>query len=455
MKNFTKRTLSVIALGLIFSFCTGQTPSAWEWAKQFGGSGKDIGNGIITDIDGNSYITGCFENIGTFGSINVTSYGNSDVFIAKYNSKGECLWVKSAGGSGWDEGKGIAFDGKNSIYVAGYFSDVSDFGGLKVKSNGKKDIFIAKFTIDGQIQWVKSYGGDDDDIGAAVCLDKIGNIGLVGSYNNTVIISEGKFTSSGQSDILIAKLDSDGKVLFAKSAGGNLADIPTDINSDTKNNIIIAGYFMGVATFDTKRITSNGESDMFSAKYDEKGNLTWVIRGGGSTGNDMAQSLICDGKDNIYITGYFSGVADFGLKKLRATNKTNDFFLIKCDPTGQTLWAVQSEGQGDEHGRDLIFDSKGNIYLAGEFNATFVYGNTAMKNRLDWDTFVLKYDTEGKMIGGFNSSGEGYDRPSGIGCDKDNSLYVIGFFNKTITFDNTILKTSEEADGFIVKHKAF
>ena len=91
------------------------------WAKNAGGIGYDYGYGIATDANGNSYVTGSFYGTATFGTIQLVSYGYDDIFIAKYDASGNCIWAKKAGGINWDFGYSISTDGNGNEFITGIF----------------------------------------------------------------------------------------------------------------------------------------------------------------------------------------------------------------------------------------------------------------------------------------------------------------------------------------------
>jgi hypothetical protein len=127
----------LVQLLAILAFTTFALAQNLLWAKRAGGTGDDICGGlqsnnercagIAVDGSGNSYVTGSFQFTATFGpgeanQTQLTFVGNSDIFIAKYNSNGTLAWAKQAGGSGIDGGFGIAVDGSGNSYVTGFFS---------------------------------------------------------------------------------------------------------------------------------------------------------------------------------------------------------------------------------------------------------------------------------------------------------------------------------------------
>ena len=89
MKNFP--TLLPIFFALLLSVMAAHAQAPiFAWANRAGGTAIDYGRDIAVDGNGNSYITGSFQGSATFGSTTLTSSGNSDVFIAKYDAVGQC-----------------------------------------------------------------------------------------------------------------------------------------------------------------------------------------------------------------------------------------------------------------------------------------------------------------------------------------------------------------------------
>jgi len=124
------------------------------WIKQMGGTSYDRGNSITTDAGGNVYTTGCFIDTVDFdpgtGITNLTSPGNSDVFIQKLDTAGIFLWVKQMGGTSSGYGSSITIDADDNVYTTGYFYNTVDFdpgaGTTNLTSTGSADIFIQKLS---------------------------------------------------------------------------------------------------------------------------------------------------------------------------------------------------------------------------------------------------------------------------------------------------------------------
>ena len=118
--------------------------SNWLWVKQAGGTNWDYGYGIAVNANGNSYVTGYFYGSAIFGTTTLTSSGDKDIFVAKMDSSGNWLWAKQAGGTSNDIGIGIDVDDNGNSYITGGFIDIATFGTTTLTSSGYYDIFVAK-----------------------------------------------------------------------------------------------------------------------------------------------------------------------------------------------------------------------------------------------------------------------------------------------------------------------
>src|ERR1022692_4879088 len=191
-----------------------QSPD-WLWAEKAAGVADEQGNSIAVDSSGNSYVTGYFNSTTiTFGSTTLTTAGGYDIFIAKYNANGNVVWAKRAGGSGDEGGYGIAVDGSGNSYVTGYFNSSSiTFDTITLTGAGGNDMFIAKYDSSGNVMWAKSAGGSNNDIGNGIAVNSSGISYITGNFTSSSI-TFGSTTltnaSNDTSDIFIAKYDANG-----------------------------------------------------------------------------------------------------------------------------------------------------------------------------------------------------------------------------------------------------
>jgi len=210
------------------------------------------------------------------------SVGPVDLFVAKYSATGSLLWAKSAGGTAVDQGLAIAVDDSGNSYVTGLFEGIATFGTTEVNetiltSTGSRDIYVAKFGPSGSLLWATQAGGSDsNDHAEDIVVDATGHIFVTGFYNESTTFGLGEtyettLISSGSFDIFAAKFDADGSVLWAKGAGGSSFDIGAGIAVDASGNSYVTGFFEALTIFGTGEanettLISTNARDLFVAK---------------------------------------------------------------------------------------------------------------------------------------------------------------------------------------------
>ncbi|MFS0518943.1 beta strand repeat-containing protein [Nostoc sp. UIC 10607] len=350
------------------------------WAQKLGGTLTDVGLGITVDEAGNSYATGFFSGIATFGSTTLTSTGNEDAFITKLDSNGNVLWAQKLGGTESDSGLGITTDAIGNIYAT---------GALNANSS---DTFIHKLDQNGNILWTKNLGGTSPDSGFGITNDKDGNTYVSGFFRGTATFGSTTLTSAGNEDAFITKLDSSGNFLWAKSLGGISDDRGRGIIVDETGNAYFTGYFSVSATFGSTTFNSAGNADAFVAKLDNNGNTLWAKNLGG-TESDEGYGIVADEVGNIYVSGLFSSTGTFGNSTLSSTGDS-DAFIAKLDSNGNVLSAQKFGGVSSDLGTGIATDGKGNIYATGGFSDTATFGNITLTSAGNTDAFVVKLGEE-------------------------------------------------------------
>jgi hypothetical protein len=334
------------------------------WAKNMGGEFYDGVGSIAVDASGNVYITGDFWGTVDFdpgvGTVSLTSAGSRDIFILKLDASGNIVWAKDIGGAGYDYGISIAVDISGNVYTTGIFQETADFdpgvGTLNFTSIGYGDIFVQKLDTSGNLVWAKQMIGTVRGIGNSIAVDASGNVYTTGYFSGTVDFDPGsstlKLTSAGNNDeIFVQKLDASGNLLWAKQMGGaSSGGNGYCIAVDASGNVYTTGYFYGTIDFNpgagTANLTSAGLEDIFVQKLSASGNLLGAIQMGGKNG-DIGRSIAVD-VDNLYITGSFSGTADFdpgaGTVNLEPVGSLDIFVQkLKQNITSQLVTSVAAE----------------------------------------------------------------------------------------------------------------
>lgn len=318
-----------------------------------------------------------------------------------------------------------------------------------------------------------SIGGRLNEIANGISVDANGNSLVVGYFLDSADFDPSPATaylkSKGSYDVFLAKYDKNGKYLWAKAIGGTDSEFGNSIAVDVIGNAYITGVFRGTADFDpnagTSNLTSAGGDDIFIAKYDSSGNLSWAGRIGNS-GTDNAKSIAIDANRNVYITGFFAGTVDFdpsGNTANKISGGVNDAFFAKYNTNGTYIWAHDIGGTWDEYGTGICIDGNSNVYLAGTFNGTVDFNPQGTALQLvsagGEDMFLAKYSSvTGNLIWvnqiGANDPSIGNIRT--IDTDLNGNVYISGFIWGSMDFDpgsgSKILSAINNQDAFIAKY---
>jgi hypothetical protein len=431
MKIFLRSFLIVCIISVINSnFIHAQS---FDWVKGISSSVGSVAGGSVTvDVAGNSYVTGNFYGTTTFGSLQLTSFGNSDIFVAKYDPAGTCLWVKQAGSSDADAGYSISLDLNGNIYVTGYFSGTAAFGSIQLTSVAGYDVFIAKYDAAGNCIWAKSAGSIYNDWGYTIAVDASGNSYLTGRFNGSITFGTINLTGFGSWYIFIAKYDTKGNCIWAQVAGGAGTDEGYGLALDAKGRSYITGRFSGNATFGTFLLSSYGGYDIFTAKYDTNGICLWAKKAG-SINADRGMNISVDANENSYVTGWFKGTVTFDTIQLPGIGN-NDIFVAKYDTYGNCIWAKQMGGINDDAGNAISVDQFGNSFTTGLFQGPGTFGTYQLSGFKNQDVFITHYDSKGNCIWAQQAGGLVNDYGNGITTDASGNCFVTGVFQDSATF---------------------
>jgi hypothetical protein len=175
------------------------------------------------------------------------------------------------------------YDGLGYVYLVGGFTGTVRFGGTLITSNGLNDLYLCKFTTEGDLIWVTTQGGSNSDIAYDFAIAKNGSVYVVGSFSSATMLYGHSLKSRGESDALILKYDRNGKNLWVWDiAGGDSATVTCSIAIDETGAIYIGGTFTGTTYVagDTM-LTSKGYRDMFLVKLTNDDHFVRVVQYGG------------------------------------------------------------------------------------------------------------------------------------------------------------------------------
>jgi len=370
----------------------------------------------------------------------------STIVYAQYDLQWQ--WAKRAGGETIDSGSDISADNNGNTYISGTFHNTADFGSILLDSrNLSADVFVAKMNSSGDWLWAKSAGSDYEDCSYSITNDNNGNCYIIGSFRGTADF--GNTILTGDSlfyDIYIAKLDSNGNWLWARKAGGTGNDEGYSICSDNNGNCFITGYFEGNASFGSTTLSNNGQKDIFISKLDTNGNFLWT-HGAGNTLDDRGRGIATDGNGNCYVTGDCHGTVSFGNWGFPGIGGS-DVFITKFNTYGICVWAYRGGGYDDDSGVDLDVDGDGNIYITGSFTGPAHFGPYSVYNS---GIFVTKMNSEGFSLWARQITCTSSNASNGITVDSTGNSYITGNYSGTATFGLHSITCFGDEGTFIAK----
>ena len=366
------------------------TGSALVYSTYLGGSGLDQGNGIAVDSSGNAYVTGytISTDFPTMNPFQPIYGGNEDAFVAKLNPTGSALVYSTyLGGSGLDQGNGIAVDSSGNAYVTGYTGS-TDFPTMTPlqpanSSGGDYDAFVAKLNPTGSALVYSTYlGGSGWDFGQGIAVDSSGNAYVTGTTQSTDFptknpLQQANGAGDGQ-NAFVAKLNTTGSALvYSTYLGGSAGDEGLGIAVDSSANAYVTGYTgPDFPTMNPLQPAFGGGTygtDAFVTKLNPTGSglIYSTYLGGGE--NDVGSAIAVDSSGNAYVTGYTQSTDFPTVNPSQPANGGgySDAFVAKLNPTGSALvYSTYLGGSGEELGHGIAADGPGNAYVTGYTDST-------------------------------------------------------------------------------------
>lgn len=426
------------------------------WSKKIGGAGSDAARSVAVDGDGNYIVTGYFSEEVDFGGGPIKSLGDKDGFLSKYDASGVHLWTKQLGGLDEDIGQSVEVDSRGNIIVTGTFKGKADFGGGDpFESAGMTDTFIARYSPEGKHLWSRRVGGENEDRGYDVAIDSKDNIIVTGYFTEPGINLGGEdLHSAGYADIFVAKYAPTSEHIWSWRIGGKVDDLGRAVAVDADDNIVLAGDFHESIVLGGKTLTSAGNADVLLAKFDADGKLLWS-RSFGDHFHDFTVGLALDHNGHIVMTGGFELNIDFGGGELKGERK-KEIFLAKFTGDGRHLWSKRFGSRDDDVGSGLAVDSYGNVYLSGWFWKDVDFGGGALESAGQSDVVLAKYAPDGSFVWAKRFGDAGSDFGRALAVDDTDHIVLVGTFRGTIDFGGEPIefggtKKKPEGDAFIAK----
>jgi hypothetical protein len=338
--NFGGTPLTGDTAGDIFLVKLSGATGAYVWSKSYGSSGTDLVSGLAVDSNHDIVIVGSYKCAGlpcqtqptlTFGGATFTNAGDYDGWIAKLSgTNGGHIWSAAFGSTGHDFANGVAVAGNGDVAVTGSFSGTVNFGDGPRSSAGLMDIFIARYSSAGTLQYTQRYGSTGDDQGNAVSVGTAGQTFFLGTFSGTVNFGgPTPLTANGSSASVVAKYTLAGANAWAETFDSTGTVLGADVGAIPGAVVVIAS-FCGSVTLGTQTLSSATacpDYDILVTQLaDTDGTPAAAVRHGG-TGSEIGASVSVASDGRIFTAGSFTGFAEFGGNAYQSKGSFDGFIL--------------------------------------------------------------------------------------------------------------------------------
>jgi hypothetical protein len=234
------------------------------------------------------------------------------------------------GGYGEDKAFGLAVDSSGYSYITGFFYYDAYFSNSSdtLRADGSSsDIFICKYNPEGEVSVAKRVGGYYTEAAFGIAIDNDKAVLITGYFLEETSFGECSVQNYRYNEVFVAKYDSNFVCEWANREGGDHNDIAYDIAVDDIGNIYVTGMYDSIGNFGGKAVNSAEYYDIFICKYNNKGILLWM-RSAGGTGSDIPKAVCLQGNNTLYVTGYYFESCAFGGINAQFSQKS-DIFLTK------------------------------------------------------------------------------------------------------------------------------
>jgi uncharacterized delta-60 repeat protein len=355
------------------------------WTRTYGGSNWDEAYSVQQTADGGYVVAGYTASFGV---------GEWDLYLVKTDSQGDTLWTRTYGWIGFDGARSVQQTTDGGYIVAGY---TWSFGA------GYDDFYLVKTDSQGRYLWSRTYGGTGYEEAYSCRRTTDGGYVLAG-YTDSF--------GAGSTDFYLVKTDSLGDTLWTRTYGGSSWDVAYSVQQTSDGGYVVAGY---------TRSFGAGDLDFYLVKTDGEGDTLWTRTYGGSH-EDWARSVEQTSDGGYVVAGH---THSFG--------GGEHFYVVKTNGQGDTLW-TRTYGGGTAAKASAVQQTDDEGYI--------VAGGSLSSAAGSWDFYLVKTDSLGDTLWTRTYGGTGTDEAYSVQQTADGGYVLAGY---------TESYGAGEADFYVVK----
>jgi hypothetical protein len=347
----------------------------------------------------------------------------------------KCTWQFTLGSTSKEQITAIAAGPNGHTYAAGTFEGTLQIGPTSHKSQGKTDVFLGKWDTKGNLLWFVSFGASGIDTPNALTVGQDGAIYLVGSFEQQFQLDSVQLKSNGGTDAFVLKFSASGKAIWGFAAGGPSADEGHGVAVDGNGILSIAGTFSGTATFGNKQATAGALArQVFVLQFASGGSVGWLLAGG-SQFFDTCHTLVSGAGGQLYLGAGFDSPATFGGLAIKGPDLGYTVgTLANISAAGKVNWIKQVTGETGAQIRHIIANQQG-IWVAGTFEKQLTSFDGKVYNGKGLiDVFFSRLDTKGTHQWTQVAGGTRHDSLAGLFVDNQERAWFATNVSKQAQF---------------------
>ncbi len=368
------------------------------------------------------------------------------------------LWANASGGPNYDRGDLVATDAAGNVYNAGVFWGTAQFAGTTLVSQGELDLYVAKYSPQGTLLWIRQAGSPNNNDVLDLAVDAAGNVVLTGDFwsGNTVptvsTITFGTTTLTGGSlrgEMFLAKYDTQGNFLWAQQAlsqGGYGSD-GTDLAVDNSGNIYVGGTYSTPIRFGIVAVTAPASRSFFLAKYTAQGQLAWVRPALGDGISPLAYGysffqVAVTASNEVYLLSKSRAAVTLSSTTTLPSNTTpyGVYYLAKLDSQGALQWVRQDVLTDAEHCYDLAVSPNNNLVFACVYTGTTTHNSQRFTALNGANPLLMSFSAQGDFLWGQTRSPSTYQGSETIrqlSLDSQGNIYTVFLAWQVVSYSPT------------------
>ena len=336
----------------------------YAWSRICEGGGAMSEPGISVGPLGDVLLSLTFQGSLDCGEGRIVAAGGDDDFdgvLLKLDPSGGLTWVKVLSDVGVQLITSAALDPWGGVVLTGSFEGTVDLDGPPLTSESERDVLLARLDPDGALVWQRSFGAAGSSSGVDVDVAPSGSIVLLARAAAGLDLGTGELSARRPSSF-VAGFDLDGNALWSRKLDGTGEVLAAGVAALPGDRVLVAGGFTGSADFGAGLLASAGGSDVFVVKLGASGEALWSARFG--DGSDQTVSAVAAGPGGrVALTGRFAGTLDFGDGGV--VSEGSDLFVAKLSASGHPIWSLRTADPGLSAGLGITIDAAGQVLATG------------------------------------------------------------------------------------------